>query len=81
MNEDVNSSDVEKEIKRSGGKLLTLVEPFDIYRDKSLKDKKSITYKLVFEDLTKTLTSEEVNALFNKIIDEVTKKLNIKLRD
>ena len=81
MDEDVNSSDVEKEIKRSGGKLLTLVEPFDIYRDKSLKDKKSTTYKLVFEDLTKTLTSEEVNALFNKIIDEVTKKLNIKLRD
>ena len=78
---DLTSYEVEKEIKRSGGKLLTSVKPFDVYGDKSLKDAKSITYKLTFEDTTKTLTSEEVNKLFNKIIDEVTKKLNISLRD
>ena len=78
---DLTSFDVEKEIKRSGGKLLTEVKPFDVYEDKSLKDSKSITYKLTFEDTTKTLTSEEVNELFNKIIDEVSSKLKIHIRD
>ena len=81
MDKDMLSSDVEKEIKRSGGKLLTKVEPFDLYESKELKNKKSITYKLYFEDLNRTLTSEEVNEQFNKIIEEVSKKLNIKLRD
>ncbi|MBQ3420598.1 MAG: phenylalanine--tRNA ligase subunit beta, partial [Romboutsia sp.] len=81
INNDITSFEVEKEIKRSGGKLLTGVVPFDVYEDKSLKDSKSITYKLTFEDTTKTLTSEEVNELFMKIIDEVSKKLNIHIRD
>ena len=81
ISNDLTSFDIEKEIRRSGGKLLTDVMPFDVYEDKSLKDSKSITYKLTFEDTTKTLTSEEVNELFMKIIDEVSKKLNIHIRE
>ena len=45
------------------------------------EDEKSIAYSLTFGDETRTLTSEEVNELFNKVIDEVTKKLNLTIRN
>lgn len=76
------SGDVEREIWRSGKKLLKNVVAFDIYKGDNLKeDEVSIAYSLTFEDDTRTLTTEEVNEQFNKIIDEVTKKLNIKIRN
>ncbi len=78
----LNSGEVEKEIWRSGKKLLKNVVAFDIYKGDSIKeDEVSIAYSLTFEDDTRTLTTEEVNEQFNKIIDEVTKKLHIKIRD
>jgi len=42
---------------------------------------KSIAYSLTFGDDTKTLNDEEVMTVFNKIIEEVTKKHNAVLRD
>lgn len=76
------SSEVEKEIKRSGGKLLTKLEVFDLYMGDNIgKDEKSIAYSLNFESTEKTLTSEEVNELFNKVIEEVCKKLKLKIRN
>ncbi len=78
----MNSQEVEKEIHRSGGKLLKKIEVFDLYRGENIgQDEKSIAYSLTFEDDTRTLTSEEVNELFNKVITEVTKKMNIKIRN
>ncbi len=78
----MNSQDVEKEIKRSSGKLLKKIEIFDVYQGENVgPDEKSIAYSLTFEDETRTLTTEEVNELFNKVIDEVTKKLNLKIRN
>lgn len=82
MPKSMNSFDVEKEIRRSSGKLLKKIEVFDVYRGENVgKDEKSIAYSLTFEDETRTLTTEEVNELFNKVIDEVTKKLNLKIRN
>lgn len=78
----LSSGDVEREIWRTGKKLLKNVVAFDIYKGDNLKeDEVSIAYSLTFEDDTRTLTTEEVNEHFNKIIDEVTKKLNIKIRN
>lgn len=78
----MNSIEVEREIKRVGGKLLSKVEVFDLYMGENVSlDEKSIAYSLTFEDETRTLTSEEVNDLFNKIIDETTKKLSLKIRN
>ena len=44
-------------------------------------DKKSIAFNLTFSDNNKTLTDEEVNTLFHKIIGEVEKKYKAVLRD
>lgn len=69
-------------IKKAGGKLLTDIEVFDIYTgDKIGNDEISIAYNLKFEDQNKTLTDEEVMAVFNKIIDSVETKLKAKVRN
>ena len=81
VNKNVLSEDISKEIKKSGGKLVTGIEIFDVYTGENVdENSKSIAFKVIFEDYTKTLTDEEVMPIFNKIIDSVEKKFNAKLR-
>ena len=62
--------------------MLTNIEVFDVYTGENVdKDKKSIAYKLTFTDMDKTLTDEEVMNVFNKIIDDITSKMDAKLRN
>ena len=69
-------------IKKSGGRLLTNIQVFDVYTgDKINNDEVSIAYNLKFEDMTKTLTEEEVMSVFNKIISDVENKLGAKVRN
>ena len=77
---DMESITIKNQIIKSGGRLLTNVEVFDLYPN-ILDNKKSLAYKLTFSDPTRTLTDEEVMNIFNKIIDEVTTKCNVKIRD
>ena len=79
---DVKNEDVIKVIKHAGSRLLTNIEVFDLYVGANIGiNNKSIAYSLTFEDVTRTLTDEEVMNVFNNIIKEVEEKLNIKLRN
>ena len=81
MDKKVKTVEVEKVIKHAGSRLLTDIEVFDIYEGENIGiNNKSIAYKLTFSDLNRTLTDEEVMEVFNRIINEVTSKLNVKLR-
>ena len=78
----VESSSIIKEIKKTGGRLLTDVRVFDIYTGDKLDDnKKSIAFNLVFEDYTRTLTEEEVMVIFNNIIINIENTFDAELRD
>ena len=82
VDKDMTSDTIMKEIKKSGGKLVTNIKVFDVYTGENVEEgKKSIAFNLTFEDNTKTLTDEEVLEVFNKIISEVEKKLSAKLRN
>jgi len=82
VDKNMYSTDIEKVIKKSGGRLLTNIEVFDVYVGENISsNEKSMAYKLTFQDPSKTLTDEEVMELFNKIISEVESKCNAKLRD
>ena len=82
VNKDLSNKEIMDVIKKSGGRLLTNIEVFDVYiGDKISSDEKSIAYNLKFEDNTKTLTEEEVMTVFNKIITDVENKLNAKVRN
>lgn len=79
LDNNITNAEVVAVINKSGGRLLKDVQVFDVYKMKE-EDKKSVAYKLTFVDETRTLTDTEVMEVFNKIIDDVTSKLNAKLR-
>ena len=82
IDNDVTSKDLVTTIKKAGGRILTDIDVFDVYKGENLDaGKKSIAYSLTFSDPTKTLSDEEVMKVFNKIIEDVTKKHNAVLRD
>lgn len=69
-----DSNQIYEIIKKTGGRILSKIEIFDIYQGSNLdSSKKSIAFNLVFEDENKTLTDEEVTIVFNKIINNVIK--------
>ena len=81
MDKSVKSETIENEIRKAGGKLLTKIEVFDVYTGENVgADEKSIAYKLTFTNAEKTLSDDEVLALFNKIIENVSKACNVTIR-
>jgi phenylalanyl-tRNA synthetase beta chain len=76
----VTNKELVEAIKKSGGRLLSDIDIFDIYKDIE-EGKKSMAYTLTFKDETRTLSDDEVMEVFNKISTEVTAKLDAKLRD
>ena len=82
VDKNVTNADIEKAIKKAGGRLLTNIELFDLYEGENIQpNEKSLAYKLEFNDPAKTLTDEEVMPLFNTIIEDVCKSLNAKIRN
>lgn len=78
----VKAEEIEKIIKHAGTRILKSIEVFDVYTGEKLETgKKSLAFNLVFEDDNRTLTDEEVTAIFNNIIKEVEEKLDAKLRN
>ena len=81
VNKEINNIEVENVIKKSGGRLLTNIDIFDVYTGENVgNDEKSIAYSLTFSDPDRTLSDEEVMEVFNRIIKDVESKLNCKLR-
>ena len=76
------ASDITRIIKKTGGKLLNNISIFDIYTGENIEsDEKSIAFNLEFIDPNKTLTMDEVMIVFDKIIEDVCKTFNCKVRD
>ena len=82
IDKNITNDEIVTTIKKSGGRLLTNVEIFDIYTGSNIGDnEKSVAYTLKFEDSSRTLTDEEVMNVFNNIIKDVEEKLNAKVRN
>jgi phenylalanyl-tRNA synthetase beta chain len=77
----VTYSEVIEFIKKSSSCLLKSVKLFDLFENDSLgENKKSMAFALEFYDNEKTLTEDEVDKEFNKLIVSVTHNFNAKLR-
>lgn len=79
LDNNVNAKDVMTTISK-GGRIVENVDVFDVFNNIE-EGKKSIAFKITFQDATKTLTDEEVISTFNKIIENVEKTYNAVLRN
>ena len=81
VDKNITSKEIEMNIKKAGGSLLTNIKVFDVYEGIGIPEgKKSVAYALTFEKSDRTLTDEEINNAMDKIIELVEKKMNATLR-
>lgn len=71
---------LEKIIKKNGGKLLESVELFDVYEGNQIEaGKKSVAYSLTFRAKDRTLEESEINVIVEKILNKLS-ELGAELR-
>jgi phenylalanyl-tRNA synthetase beta chain len=80
LDESVPASKVEALIRQTGGKVLTDVKLFDVYRDEKIgAGKKSLAYSLTYQS-DKTMTDAEAAAIRKKIVKRLEYEVKAKLR-
>jgi phenylalanyl-tRNA synthetase beta chain len=80
LDESVPAERVEALIKQTGGKIVTNVRLFDVYRDEKIgTGKKSLAYSLTYQ-AEKTLTDAEAAEIRNKIVKRLEREVGAKLR-
>jgi len=80
LDESVPASKVEALIRQTGGKVLTKVKLFDVYRDEKIgAGKKSLAYSLTYQS-DKTMTDAEAAAIRKKIVKRLEHEVGAKLR-
>jgi phenylalanyl-tRNA synthetase beta chain len=80
LDESIPAAQVEALIRQTGGKVVTDVKLFDVYRGEQVgAGKKSLAYSLTYQ-AEKTLTDKEAAAIRNKIVRRLENELGAKLR-
>jgi phenylalanyl-tRNA synthetase beta chain len=80
LDESVPASKVEALIRQTGGKVLTNVKLFDVYRDEKIgSGKKSLAYSLTYQS-DKTMTDAEAASIRKKIVKRLEHEVGAKLR-
>jgi phenylalanyl-tRNA synthetase beta chain len=81
VDESVAASRLEALIRQTGGKSVTHVRLFDVYRgDQIGAGKKSLAYSLTYQAADKTMTDAEAAAIRNKIVKRLEQEVGAKLR-
>ncbi len=81
LDKGVEFAEIEKVAYSTEKKLLKEVTLFDVYEGKNLETgKKSYAVNFVLQDETKTLNDRQIDAIMNKLIENLQDKLGAKLR-
>ena len=82
VSNEVKYADIEAIIKKSGSKLLTSVNLFDVYQDDKILGEglKSYAVSMNFVDLEKSLKDKQLDKIINKMLSELASKVDAKLR-
>ena len=81
VDKNVAVAQIEEIIRNTSGKLLEEVKLFDVYEGEQIpENKKSVAYSAVFRAPNRSLTGEEVQEIFDKILKNLEKKLKAQLR-
>ncbi|MBI3152306.1 MAG: phenylalanine--tRNA ligase subunit beta, partial [Chloroflexi bacterium] len=80
VDDSVEATAVESLIRQTGGKTVTNVRLFDVYRgDQIGAGKKSLAYSLTYQS-DKTMTDADAAAIRNKIVKRLEQTIGAKLR-
>lgn len=81
VDETIPAAQVEGLIRQTGGKTVTDVHLFDVYRgDQIGTGKKSLAYSLTYQNPERTLTDKDAAKLRNKIVKRLERELGAQLR-
>jgi phenylalanyl-tRNA synthetase beta chain len=81
VDESVPANQVERLVRETGGKLLTALTLFDVYRGEQIgAGKKSLAYQMTYQHAERTLTDDEVAKLRERIVKRLEQDLSAKLR-
>lgn len=81
LDQSITAEDVYREIVQTAGKLLKESCLFDVYRGEQVAPgKKSLAFSLQFQSSEKTLTDEEVDGVYHKVLQALEKKFSAALR-
>lgn len=82
VKDEVQVGEIEKVIYDNDGGLVEKCELFDVYKGEQIESGyKSIAYSIVYRSLEKTLTDSDITEVHEKILSELSRKLDAKLRD
>ena len=81
VKDEVFVKQIEDIIKANGGGLVESYKLFDVYKGSQIEEgHKSIAYSITYRSAEKTLTDEDVAVVHDKILSELSEKLNANLR-
>lgn len=82
VDEELPADRVEALIRQTGGKTLSDVRLFDVFRSPQIgAGKKSLAYSMTYQSQDHTMSANESTALRNKIVKRLERELGAQLRD
>ena len=82
VGKEVSHEAIVQTIRKNGGRELTRVTLFDIFKSKDLKDgARSLAYALEFRSAEKTLTDDEVGRSFQRIVEALKAMAGVEVRE
>jgi phenylalanyl-tRNA synthetase beta chain len=74
-------AELERAMRRAGGKLLDSVELFDEYKGKGVPEgKRSLAFRMVYRTIDRTLTDSDVDPIQQEIRDVLVDRFQVELR-
>ena len=81
VDQTVTNAQIVDGIQAKGGQYLVDVQLFDLYQGSHLPaGKKSLAYTLTYQDRQGTLTEDQVNAAFDKVVTHLQATLDVEIR-
>ena len=81
ISKDIDAGQLEEVARENGSELLEDFKVFDVYTGEGIDDdKKSIAFSLTFRAEDRTLTDQEVEKVSEKVVEEIEKQFDGKLR-
>lgn len=81
VDDSVRVAQIEEIIRKFSGKLLEDLILFDVYKGKQIPEgKKSVAYSAVYRADNRTLTDDDINKVFDRIVKNLSEQLGAQLR-